>query len=106
MRTFRSIFRVPAACPIFSPGHQVTRLFRRRYRTVQWNFAVRKRTPGSVGTMLVRARGVTVRVMRFVGPFRQSRLGLRAERARKVAEQYLKYRVANGIENIDSMRRF
>ena len=29
--------------------------------------------------MLVRARGVTVRVMRFVGPFRQSRLGLRAE---------------------------
>lgn len=44
--------------------------------------------------------------MRFVGPFRQSRLGLRAERARTVAEQYLKYRVANGIENIDSMRRF
>lgn len=56
--------------------------------------------------MLVRARGVTVRVMRFVGPFRQSRLGLRAERARTVAEQYLKYRMANGIENIDSMRRF
>lgn len=56
--------------------------------------------------MLVRARGVTVRVMRFVGPFWQSRLGLRAERARTVAEQYLKYRVANGIENIDSMRRF
>ena len=79
MRTFRSIFRLPAACPIFSPGHQVARLFRRRYRTVQWNFAARKRTPGSVGTMLVRARGVTVRVMRFVGPFRQSRLGLRAE---------------------------
>lgn len=79
MRTFRSIFRLPAACPIFSPGHQVARLFRRRYRTVQWNFAARKRTPGSVGTMLVRARGVTVRVMRFVGPFWQSRLGLRAE---------------------------
>lgn len=79
MRTFRSIFRLPAACPIFSPGHQVARLFRRRYRTVQWNFAARKRTPGSVGTMLVRAPRRYGPRYALRRPFRQSRLGLRAE---------------------------
>lgn len=114
MRTFRSIFRLPAACPIFSPGHQVARLFRRRYRTVQWNFAARKRTPGSVGTMLVRARGVTVRVMRFVGPFRQSRLGLRAETGADgcgtifeipYGERYRKHRFYASLLILDSFGR-
>lgn len=56
--------------------------------------------------MLVRARGVTVRVMRFVGRSGRAAWGCGGNGRGPVAEQYLKYRMANGIENIDSMRRF